>query len=428
MKKIILVLLILNSSLSFIFAQKIPEISKVKVASLYERVIDGIGIFIGRSVDDVVNLLKETKTDFIFRGWWRWSPCPENCSELPPEYIPICERSGYSYQNLQNAIKKIKNEIPQIIFCGAIPAQIIQKESVWNPLTHEIIRYPETWEMALDPAKWGIDVSKEEFQCWFGKTHFWVDPDMDCQDYDPEKAAAYFPDITNKRFQELLLSWAKKQIDCGVDAIWIDMLAKQTSMLYYLTKDFEHPAVKESYFAIHKIVNKIHEYGKKKRRYIYVGSWATVVKYFFMEKEFPNNLPKLDFVTISPSSKEVREMKLDEEKWDEYIKLIREKLGNIPVFAFIDWASTTKTPLGVFSQNLISEQQKEFLKIADQFFLDKGVIFIYPIHGGWMGNDAEILSFGVSKVYDSLAPEFQTYETIKELALRKKAKRIIRRR
>ena len=39
-----------------------------------------------------------------------------------------------------------------------------------------------------------------------------------------------------------------------------------------------------------------------------------------------------------------------------------------------------------------------------------------------MGHDAEILSFGVSRVYDSLAPEFGTYETIVELARRKAGK------
>ena len=421
MNKIFVFLLILSVSLNFIFCQETLEISKVKVASLYERVIDGIGIFIGRSIDDVVNLLNETKTDFIFRGWWRWSPCPESCFELPPQYIPICERNGYSYQNLQNAIKKIKDEIPGIIFCGAIPAQIIQRESVWNPLTHEIIRYPETWEMALDPEKWGIDVSKKEFQCWFGKTHFWVDPDLNCQDYDPEKAAAYFPDITNKRFQKLLLSWAKKQIDCGADAIWIDMLFKQARMLAAITGDQEHSAVKDSFEAALKIVNEIHSYGMLKGKHIYVGSWPSSVDFSYAQ-------PSLDFVTLSPSSKEVLNMKFDELKWDEKISKIREKMGDIPIFAFIDWASTTKTPLGVFSQNLTSEQQKEFLKIADQFFLDKGVIFIYPVHGGWMGRDAEILSFGVSKVYDSLAPEFQTYETIKELAQKKKSKKIIGRR
>jgi hypothetical protein len=50
-------------------------------------------------------------------------------------------------------------------------------------------------------------------------------------------------------------------------------------------------------------------------------------------------------------------------------------------------------------------------------FSKKRIIFVYPVHGGWMGDKAEIRSYGKSRVYDSLAPEFQTYETIKELAL-----------
>ena len=37
-----------------------------------------------------------------------------------------------------------------------------------------------------------------------------------------------------------------------------------------------------------------------------------------------------------------------------------------------------------------------------------------------MGTNAKVLSFGKFKVYDALAPEFETYETIKELAQSKK--------
>ena len=41
---------------------------------------------------------------------------------------------------------------------------------------------------------------------------------------------------------------------------------------------------------------------------------------------------------------------------------------------------------------------------------------MYPIHGGWMGNNATILAFDSFKVYDALAPEFNTYGTIVELS------------
>jgi len=392
------------------------NLHQTKVAILYERI--GDGKWIGRSIEDEIKIFKETKADFIFRAFWRWSPCPEKCEDLPAEKREVCELRGYSYSHLEESISRMKNEIPDIIICGAIPAQIIQRNAVWNPKTKEIIMYPKTWDLALDPSKWGINMSKEEFQCRFAKTHFWIPKDLDCKNYASEIASAYFPDITHPKFQELLLSWAGRQIDAGVDAIWIDMLFKQAVIFYRLTNDFNHPAVKESYKAACKIVDEIHEYGKTKGKQIFVGSWPT-------SAYFPYSQPKLDFVTISPSSMEVKEMKLDEEKWNERLKLIREKFGNIPIFAFIDWASTTKTPLGQFSQILTKKQQREFLKTADEFFTGKDVIFVYPVHGGWMGNDAKILSFSKSKTYDSLAPEFQTYETIKELAQNKAKPKLI---
>jgi len=383
------------------------DLFKVKVAVVYERVTDRK---VNRSVEDVILLLKEVNADFIFRGWWRWTPCPNKCEDLPSLRARIrCEFSGYSYEFLEEAISKIKQEIPDIIFCGAIPVQIITRDLVWNPKTQDIIKYPETWELALDPGKWGLNFSKEKLQCMFGKTHLWVPRELDCNLYNPEEAPAYFPDITNPKFQELVLSWAERQIDAGADAIWIDMLFKQAAMLYRLTEDFDHPAVRESYEAACTLVDRIHKYGEKKGKQVLVGSWPTAAY-------FPYPPPDLDFVTLTPSSREVREMKFDEERWDEMIGAIKEKFGEIPIIAFIDWASTKNTPLGQFSQVLTKEQQNEFLRIADEFFSKKGIIFAYPIHGGWMGNDAEILSFGISKVYDALAPEFQTYNTIKELA------------
>ena len=391
--------------------KKVKNFSQIKVAVLYERI--GDGKLINRSVEDEIKIFKETNTDFIFRAFWRWTPCPEKCDDLSNVNMrEKCKFCGYSYSHLEKTISKIKKEIPGIIICGAIPAQIIQRKGVWNPQTKEIIRYPETWDLALDPSKWKIDMSKEELQCRFAKTHFWVPQDLDCRDYNPDTASAYFPDITNKKFQELLLSWAKRQIDAGVDAVWIDMLFRQVIMLYRITRDFNHPAVKESYESVCKIVKKIHEYGEKKGKDILVGSWPTAIY-------FPYPPLGLDFVTLSPSRREVKERKLDGKKWDKRLKLIRKKFGDIPIFDFIDWAGSTKTPLGEFSQVLTKEEQKEFLRKSDDFFSRRNVIFVFPVHGGFMGQDAKILSFGKSRVYDSFAPEFQTYETIKGLAEKK---------
>jgi len=60
---------------------------------------------------------------------------------------------------------------------------------------------------------------------------------------------------------------------------------------------------------------------------------------------------------------------------------------------------------------------------VDNFFQQKGIIIIYPIHGGSMGGlggkGVKKLSYGKYDWYDSLVTEFETHETIKELAQNK---------
>ena len=98
------------------------DLTEIKVASIYERVTDGM-YYINRSIDDVINILKETKTEFIFRAWWRWSPCPESQNvTLPPEYpsnyVEEATKRGFTYEHLEDAVDEIKKEIPDTIFCG----------------------------------------------------------------------------------------------------------------------------------------------------------------------------------------------------------------------------------------------------------------------------------------------------------------------
>ena len=129
--------------------------------------------------------------------------------------------------------------------------------------------------------------------------------------------------------------------------------------------------------------------------------------------------PDFDFITVSPDNYEVEEVRLDSAKWDRELTDIRKKYGDIPIFATLDWGPYD-SPLSQFTQRLNREEQMEFLKIADDFFHRNGVIFIYPIRGGMMGDDSIKLSYGRDPKYDSTAPEFQLYDTIKQLALSKK--------
>ncbi len=205
-------------------------------------------------------------------------------------------------------------------------------------------------------------------------------------------------------------------IDCGADVIWFDVPCWQAMLLDRITEDVNHPAVKESLEAVSKIVDEIRKYGQREGKRIYVGSWPAGTSH--LEADF--HTADWDFVTMSPKSSEVEEMKLDQARWDRDLTAVRKRYGDVPILAHIDWGASVDTPLGIFSQRLNREEQMEFLKTADDFFYRNGVIFIYPIHGGNMGTNATKLSHGRTPVYDSNAPEFQSYDTIKQLALSKK--------
>ncbi|MBN2014979.1 MAG: hypothetical protein JW778_07350 [Candidatus Altiarchaeota archaeon] len=359
------------------------ELSQVKVASLYERVTDYVAV--GWSVDEVTAQLRETRTDFIFRGFWKWAPCPDSGA-----------KDGYSYQDLKTTITEIKKEKPEVIFCGAIPAQRLT-EGEMNPKTGRPFTREELNSMAFNPSKWDLPVSPEEIEQF-----------MEIQRFE-----GYYPDLTNEDVQELFLDWAKKQIDCGADAIWIDGFFGPPSILVRAGRiEPNHPFVGEWMESASRLVDRIHEYGYSKyQKRIYVGSWVTFT-------EFSHAAPDLDFATATPSGKEIERRVLDREKWDDLIVKVREKMGgDFPVFVFLDWSSKDDTPLAVFSQRLSTSEQNEVLEEMDGFFEESGMIFVYPVHGGFMGSGAKKLTYGRYGTYNSLY--FGNYETIKGLALNK---------
>lgn len=383
------------------------KFSNIKVASQYRRITDGM-----RSVDDVIGIFKATNTDFIFQGWMRQNPAPETCSDLTSDKRAACDQQGYSYEYLRNANAKIKKEMPDVIIGGGFLAEFLYPDS-WNEMTGKTYTRDQIWEMSLDPTKWGIKQSRDEFQTELAIKFGWTTKGAS---YNPkEKMNYYFPDLTNPEVKELYLSWAEKQIDSGVDSLWIDALYGQPFLLKELTGDVNHPAVKESFEAASDIVDKIHEYGLSKGKYIYVVTWG-VTGDFTMMLDSPYPTPALDGLMTSISAAEIRSLKLNENRWKVYTEKLREKFGDIPIFARIDYGNVG-SPLAAFSE-LPKEQANQFLKTSHEFFKQKGIIFIYPIHGGNMGKigqKGKVLSFGQYDWYDALAPEFQTYETIKEL-------------
>ena len=403
---------------------EVQDLSQIKVAVQYRYVTDGE--VINRSLNEVIKILKETKADFIFQGWMTQEPCPDKCSDyLSLQEREKCNLFGYSYEHLKKAISKIKKELPDIIFCGGTQAEYLYPEEVGK--SHLILEPGDrnkAWEMALNPEKWEINVSKKDFQCYWAKRWGDIDENEPCPSEEELKRRMkkYFPDLTNPDFQKIFLERIYKQIDAGVDAIWIDMLYVQARLMEELTKDLNHPAVKESYEAAFEIVEKIHQYGKKKGKYIYVITWVAVKgkdSIISVPKEYVN----VDAAMVSPSPDEIKDKftgevgNFNERLWDELIMKIKEDYG-IPIFARIDYGGPGRTQLYVFSQELSKEEAKEFLRKADEFFSKKGIIFVYPIHGGDMGRKGltKKLSYGKFNWYDSLAPEFETYGTIRDLA------------
>ncbi len=405
----------------------------VKVACWYQSITDYKSF--NRTIDDVISHLKETGTDFIFRAFWKYKVIPETCSDLPLNQRKRCEKAGYSYENFEKSVNEIKKEIPFLIISAGIPTERIDVNE-YDPITGKKYTKEELWEMALDPGKWSIKnpkterlITKEQFQFNRGKLlgffpSGWKSP----SDYDWQNVSAYYPDITNPEFQKLQISWAKKMIDSGADAIWIDMLFAQARMFYELTKNPYHPAVKESYKAALKQIDEIHKYGREKGKYIYVGGWTNFLEIKDKNGKLAYPVPDFDFVVNMIWENEVKSKNLFEGRWNTFFRKVKKYLGdNTLILVFMDEAATKwqDQPLGIFSQYLNKTEQAKFLKIADRFFFEKRkefklpITFVYPLHGGWMGSDVEVLSFGKFKVYDSLAPEFKTYETIKGLAEKK---------
>ncbi|HTY52665.1 MAG TPA: hypothetical protein VMB35_05680 [Methanomicrobiales archaeon] len=390
------------------------SLSRVKVAVVYERVTDGA--VIGRNMADVIRIFQETRTDLIFRGFFRWEAVPASpgasMTGYPASYVSGKADIGYTYSQLGDAIRQIKAAEPGVIFIGAVAAQRLNRLE-FNDETGEAISQDGTWAMALDPSSSLPKYTKEDGQCTAAKFLGWVGSGVQCPSgYDVTAAPAYFPDITNTGYQELLESWAEKQIDLGADGIWIDMLYAQASFIAQQTGNPAHPAVKTAFEASSKVVDDIHAYGEMKyHKHVYVGTWWTFA-------QLPYSPPDMDFVTVATPAGEVSGG-LNSGNWDSIRSQITGAIGNKPVLVFIDWSGSASAPMGVFSQSLTPAQQDAFLTSADSFFPGKGMIFAFPVHGGTFPMNSARLSYGRYNVYDSLAPEFDTFGTIQDLAQKK---------
>jgi len=79
----------------------------------------------------------------------------------------------------------------------------------------------KAWEMALNPEKWGINVSRKDFQCYWVKRWGDVGKNEQCQSEKElkKRMRKFSPDLTNPEFQKIFLERIYRQIDAGADAM-----------------------------------------------------------------------------------------------------------------------------------------------------------------------------------------------------------------
>ena len=449
-------------------AKNISQIKNIKVAAWYQYLTGGR--VIGRSDEEAIGILKDLNVDLV-RGWWRWQPLPFSPKDEQFKKVFGKEKfnkfviSGQTWQDYENIVKLFKKEIPNAIFMASFGLQFIPRATDRDPVTGEIITREKAWEMAFDPQKHGFKMSKAEYQCIQAKKRHWVRKDINCkkvsEDFVKNWLSVYWGDPTNEDWQSFAFHIAQKLIDGGADAIWIDMYLQPSANAIALhcleeqgtiencnySEALEDVRVKEIISAQREFIDRIHRYGLSKGEYILVGSWGVLG-----EEKAPQQsvlikdlVPNYDFVVTTISSEEIYNKRIDSQKWKDIVKKHREIFGDIPMFIWFD-TGYYYSPMHVFSQYLSKGEQAQFLENVDRFFVDLSkkenltIAFIYPISGQMMGpwkeGEKVILSFqcccdtckdkclisgekeGICGFgsYDALAPEFETYETIKNLA------------
>jgi len=175
--------------------------------------------------------------------------------------------------------------------------------------------------------------------------------------------------------------------------------------------------VKESYYAVSALIDKVKALREKKGNF-YVGSWAIFLIY-------PYDAPDFDYVVATVLRKEILsakngKVKFNEDRWNNIVNGVKEKMGESTlILSFIDNGGLEKYPMTAFSQKLTTKEQRRFLKEWDSYMRKKGIIPVYPVQDGIMGPNPQKMAYGKYNKYDSLAPEFETYEIIKELTQKK---------
>jgi len=380
----------------------------------YQRLNDAVNLEgdAQRSVEEVAQILKELNADFVMQGVYRYSPCVDTCSRWDTKREQEkCKKRQYAYDLMAEAVDTVKSETGAMIG-GGTPIEFFWAEQWDSEIEfNKWLTRDDVWEYALDPSSFGLSISKEDFQKWFWKRFSGEDVE------DPKKEMDFYLfDPTLSDVQNIFADILEAQINCGIDAFWWDMLLLPVRALLEYGVSVEHTAIQE----VFKGCKDIASFTKKKVTHI---GWS----YYKLEEDYEvltkyGKLP-LDACVDLISSREVTFMSMSNARWNKIQQHVREIYGDITHFARLDYGSG-RTGLYVFAEELTVEEANEFLTIAENFFQQRGILFILPVHGGNPCDSTQIsqnlcpkLAYGQYNWYDSLAPEFDTYDTIKSIAL-----------
>jgi len=379
-----------------------------------------------RTIKDAVDIVMQCNPDYLFRAFQGGGrPIPESPATAYDQFIScgyteseakklawFMSRYGLTYSHLKMSINEVKSR-KNIEFSVVEHTQYVYKH-VWDPITLEPIK--DTKPMALDFSKWDLINPETKRKFDLRSTQIFCAKRMGIvqRELVVNGGMRWITDITNESFRKWIKSRLKRYKRLGVDTIHYDILFGHARVAYEVVKwmrdngyykgdPFNHPAVVDLYNAACKIVDIAKSLGFR------VETWIGIYV------RTPYKMPKLDGVYMSPTSKEILKIKFDESRWRNFVKITKDKLGNVRLYSFIDNGGLDTYPMHALSQKLSPKLQCLFFTEWDKYMRDKGIIPVYPLHDGVMGATIIRKSFGKYPIYDATAPEFNTYDCIKNL-------------
>jgi hypothetical protein len=331
---------------------KAGDISSAKVVSLYESVYD-------TDVATLTKLLTETRTEVVFRGFFKWG------------IVNLTDPRG------AQRIKEIKSALPNIHLMGGI-----------------------TCARFVDGDHWpnGTIVSADQKQ-----QMLWTIPNGTIPRYLGDPGNVYVLDISKPLAIQFILQNSYKLIDIGFDSLFFD----EVSFIPWnsglaLRKISEAP-----YLAAWKVISSSvkeyarTKYGKELLVTLNNGYVNTIGEHRWPASHY---WPYQDFISIGITMRTIETRSIQED-WAGYKAALVEAYGRVPpTMAFIDWG-TPPTPMSLFG-NLSVEQQVEMLNMLHESAAREGFLFVYPMHGGVIADDPYV-------AYD--ARKQGTYDTIRQL-------------